>query len=121
MAHSPLKLFSQFLDKQMLVTGQGPVSEIAYNLGFRNITTMDQLRLAYPELDCVDHKRRLHKVYYFFLFIFVLNLSKYLLVKIEICYLNCIAFIPLCPTSFQEEKILNLEQIKKLRSILLYL
>ena len=73
MAHSPLKLFSQFLDKQMLVTGQGPVSEIAYNLGFRNITTMDQLRLAYPELDCVDHQRRLHKVfltYFYLIYIF---------------------------------------------------
>ena len=62
MAHSPLKIFSQFLDKEILVNGQGPISEIAYNLGFRNITTMDQLRLAYPQLDCVDHKRRIIKI-----------------------------------------------------------
>uniref|UniRef100_A0A2P2I1D4 Cat eye syndrome critical region protein 5-like n=1 Tax=Hirondellea gigas TaxID=1518452 RepID=A0A2P2I1D4_9CRUS len=58
MAHSPLKLFGHFMSKHMLVSGQGPVYEIAYNLGFRNITTMEVLRQAYPQLDCVDQKRR---------------------------------------------------------------
>ena len=58
MAHSPLKLFEEFMSKHILVSGQGPVYEIAYNLGFRNITTMDELRQAYPQLDCVDHRRR---------------------------------------------------------------
>ena len=57
MAHSPLKLFEQYMSKHMLVSGQGPVYEIAYNLGFRNVTTMEELRQAYPQLDCVDHKR----------------------------------------------------------------
>ncbi|RXG56406.1 Cat eye syndrome critical region protein 5 [Armadillidium vulgare] len=58
MAHSPLKLFDQFFEKQMLVSGQGPVREIANNLGFTKITTIDDMRAAYPQLDCVDHKRR---------------------------------------------------------------
>ncbi|KAA0202095.1 hypothetical protein HAZT_HAZT003097 [Hyalella azteca] len=58
MAHSPLKLFEHFMGKHILVSGQGPVTEIAYNLGFRNITTIEQLRVAYPQLDCVDQKRR---------------------------------------------------------------
>jgi len=58
MAHSPLKLFEHFMKKHVLVSGQGPVYEIAYNLGFQYITTVDQLRKAYPQLDCVDHKRR---------------------------------------------------------------
>ncbi|KAF2355796.1 HAD-superfamily hydrolase subfamily IIA [Trinorchestia longiramus] len=58
MAHSPLKLFEHFMGKHILVSGQGPVCEIAYNLGFRNITTIEELRQAYPQLDCVDQKRR---------------------------------------------------------------
>lgn len=58
MAHSPLKLFQHFMSKHILVSGQGPVYEIAYNLGFKNITTMEELRQAYPQLDCVDQRRR---------------------------------------------------------------
>ncbi|XP_076046702.1 haloacid dehalogenase-like hydrolase domain-containing 5 isoform X1 [Oratosquilla oratoria] len=61
MAHSPLKLFSQFFHKHILVSGQGPVEEIAHNLGFSNVSTVDQLRHAFPLLDCVDHKRRTSK------------------------------------------------------------
>ncbi|XP_042214191.1 haloacid dehalogenase-like hydrolase domain-containing 5 [Homarus americanus] len=58
MAHSPLKMFDQYLNKQVLISGQGPTQEIAHNLGFCNTTTVDELRQAYPQLDCVDHKRR---------------------------------------------------------------
>jgi len=58
MAHSPLKMFTEFHKKHVLVTGQGPVEKIARSLGFSNITTIDQLRHAFPNLDCVDHKRR---------------------------------------------------------------
>ena len=58
MAHSPLKMFTEFHSKHVLVTGQGPVEHIAKSLGFNNITTVDQLRHAFPNLDCVDHKRR---------------------------------------------------------------
>lgn len=66
MAHSPLKLFDQFFDKQMLVSGQGPVKEIGYNLGFKKLTTIEDLQTTFPLLDCVDHKRRALKVNFFF-------------------------------------------------------
>ncbi|XP_023320757.1 haloacid dehalogenase-like hydrolase domain-containing 5 isoform X2 [Eurytemora carolleeae] len=58
MAHSPLRMFNEFHNKHVLVTGQGPVEFIARNLGFKKVTTMDQLRHAFPALDAVDHKRR---------------------------------------------------------------
>lgn len=58
MAHSPLKMFTDYHEKHVLVAGQGPVESIARSLGFKNVTTMDQLRHAFPALDCVDHKRR---------------------------------------------------------------
>ncbi|GAB1609724.1 haloacid dehalogenase-like hydrolase domain-containing 5 [Argonauta hians] len=58
MSHSPLKMFRQFHDKHVLVSGQGPVLEIAKNLGFTKITTIETLRQTFPLLDMVDHKRR---------------------------------------------------------------
>lgn len=58
MAHSPLKMYTEFHNQHVLVSGQGPVEFIARSLGFTNVTTMDQLRHAYPTLDAVDHKRR---------------------------------------------------------------
>lgn len=62
MAHSPLKMFDQYFDKQVLISGQGPTKEIAHNLGFINTTTVDDMRQAFPQLDCVDHRRRSAKV-----------------------------------------------------------
>lgn len=58
MSHSPLKMFRNFHDKHVLVIGQGHVDEIAKALGFRKVTTIQQLRHAFPTLDNVDHKRR---------------------------------------------------------------
>jgi HAD superfamily hydrolase (TIGR01456 family) len=58
MAHSPLRLFRNFHDKRVLVSGQGPVADIAKNLGFHKVTTLDECRAAFPILDAVDHKRR---------------------------------------------------------------
>jgi len=58
MAPSPLKLFKEFHDKHVLVVGQGPVGEIAENLGFKKVTTMEEYRLVFPTLDAVDHERR---------------------------------------------------------------
>ena len=58
MSHSPLRMFKQFHDKHVLVSGQGPVVEIAKALGFNNLTTVDTLRQCFPHLDMVDHKRR---------------------------------------------------------------
>ncbi|XP_068516658.1 haloacid dehalogenase-like hydrolase domain-containing 5 isoform X2 [Anas acuta] len=58
LSHSPLRLFSQFHSRCMLVAGQGPVEENAHNLGFKNVVTIEALRKAYPLLDMVDQSRR---------------------------------------------------------------
>uniref|UniRef100_A0AAQ5YJ27 Haloacid dehalogenase like hydrolase domain containing 5 n=1 Tax=Amphiprion ocellaris TaxID=80972 RepID=A0AAQ5YJ27_AMPOC len=58
MSHSPLRMFKKFHDKCVLVSGQGPVLEIAKNLGFKNVMSIDMLRESYPLLDMVDHNRR---------------------------------------------------------------
>ncbi|XP_036432138.1 haloacid dehalogenase-like hydrolase domain-containing 5 [Colossoma macropomum] len=58
LSHSPLRVFSQFHEMCVLVSGQGPVLEVAHNLGFQNAITIDMLREAYPLLDVVDHNRR---------------------------------------------------------------
>ncbi|KAL6086905.1 hypothetical protein STEG23_012828, partial [Scotinomys teguina] len=58
LSHSPMKLFFQYHNKRMLVSGQGPLMENARALGFRNVVTIDDLRTAFPELDMVDLDRR---------------------------------------------------------------
>uniref|UniRef100_A0A3Q3KEF5 Haloacid dehalogenase-like hydrolase domain-containing 5 n=1 Tax=Monopterus albus TaxID=43700 RepID=A0A3Q3KEF5_MONAL len=58
MSHSPLRMFKRFHDKCVLVSGQGPVLEIAKNVGFKNVVSIDMLRESYPLLDMVDHNRR---------------------------------------------------------------
>ena len=58
MSHSPLRLMNTFHIKRCLISGQGPIVEIANNLGFKSVITMDDLRHYYPHLDVVDHKRR---------------------------------------------------------------
>ena len=58
MSHSPLQMFRQFMDKHVLVSGQGPTLEIAKCLGFTKVSTIDDIRQAFPNLDMVDHERR---------------------------------------------------------------
>ncbi|XP_014114765.1 PREDICTED: cat eye syndrome critical region protein 5 [Pseudopodoces humilis] len=58
LSHSPLQLFRQFHQRCMLVAGQGPMEENAYNLGFKHVVTIEALRKAYPLLDMVDLSRR---------------------------------------------------------------
>ncbi|XP_076863229.1 haloacid dehalogenase-like hydrolase domain-containing 5 [Brachyhypopomus gauderio] len=58
LSHSPLRVFSQFHKMCVLVSGQGHVLELASNLGFENVVTIDMLREAHPLLDMVDHHRR---------------------------------------------------------------
>lgn len=64
MSHSPLKMFRQFHDKKVLVTGQGPVVDIAKGLGFNDVITVDEIRHIFTNLDMVDHKRRKSAVSY---------------------------------------------------------
>ncbi|CAO2606407.1 Haloacid dehalogenase-like hydrolase domain-containing 5 [Lemmus lemmus] len=58
LSHSPMKLFLQYHNKRMLISGQGPLVENARALGFQNVVTIDELRTAFPELDMVDLLRR---------------------------------------------------------------
>ncbi|KAM9343680.1 haloacid dehalogenase-like hydrolase domain-containing 5 [Pholidichthys leucotaenia] len=58
MSHSPLRMLRKFHDKCVLVSGQGPVLEIAKNVGFKNVVSIDMLRESFPLLDMVDHNRR---------------------------------------------------------------
>ncbi|XP_055040624.2 haloacid dehalogenase-like hydrolase domain-containing 5 [Misgurnus anguillicaudatus] len=58
MSHSPLRMFKKYHDKCVLVSGQGPVLDIAKNVGFTNVVSIDMLRESFPLLDMVDHNRR---------------------------------------------------------------
>lgn len=58
LSHSPLKLYTEFHKKHCLISGQGPISDIAKNLGFTKVTTIEELSDAFPNLDMVDHKKR---------------------------------------------------------------
>lgn len=62
MAHSPLKVFHNFHTKNVLVSGQGPIEEIARDIGFNKTVTVEDVRKAFPLLDAVDHKRRISQV-----------------------------------------------------------
>lgn len=74
MAHSPLKMFKQFHNKRVLVSGQGPIHEISKNLGFTNVCTVEDIRKAFPVLDVVDQKRRETMV---------MNYSQFFLTKLK--------------------------------------
>ncbi|XP_018600149.2 haloacid dehalogenase-like hydrolase domain-containing 5 [Scleropages formosus] len=58
MSHSPLKMFKKYHEKCVLVSGQGPVLDIAKNVGFSNVVSIDMVRESFPLLDMVDHNRR---------------------------------------------------------------
>ncbi|XP_017560281.1 haloacid dehalogenase-like hydrolase domain-containing 5 isoform X2 [Pygocentrus nattereri] len=58
MSHSPLKMLRKYHEKCVLVSGQGPVLDIAKNLGFTKVVSIDELRESFPLLDMVDHNRR---------------------------------------------------------------
>lgn len=64
MSHSPLKMLNAFHKKRTLISGQGPIVEIAKHLGFNSLITVDDMRQYYPHLDVVDHKRRSFTVTY---------------------------------------------------------
>ncbi|KFV01548.1 Cat eye syndrome critical region protein 5, partial [Tauraco erythrolophus] len=58
MSHSPLRMFKRYHEKCVLVSGQGPLLDIAQDLGFCQPVTIETLREKYPLLDVVDHDRR---------------------------------------------------------------
>ncbi|XP_055460296.1 haloacid dehalogenase-like hydrolase domain-containing 5 [Psammomys obesus] len=58
LSHGPMRWFLQYHNRRMLVSGQGPLMGNARALGFRNVVTVEELRMAFPELDMVDLERR---------------------------------------------------------------
>ncbi|XP_076221273.1 haloacid dehalogenase-like hydrolase domain-containing 5 [Nomia melanderi] len=58
MAHSPLRLFQQYHNKRVLISGQGPIKEIAQELGFHNAITIQELVKNFPSLDYVNMAKR---------------------------------------------------------------
>lgn len=57
-AQGPLELFKDFHDKFCLMIGQGKVLDIARELGFKKMCTLEEIRDSYPLLDMVDHDNR---------------------------------------------------------------
>jgi hypothetical protein len=62
MSHTPIKMLHKYHTKHTLISGQGPMEEIAKRLGFNKVVTVDSIRNAHPLLDCVDHRRRVSLV-----------------------------------------------------------
>ncbi|XP_036140269.1 haloacid dehalogenase-like hydrolase domain-containing 5 [Monomorium pharaonis] len=58
LAHSPLQMFNSLHDKQVLISGQGPITDIAQELGFKKTTTIEELAKNFPSLDYVNVKKR---------------------------------------------------------------
>ena len=58
LSHSPLKMYTEFHQKHCLISGQGPIIDIAKNLGFTKVTTIEELSDAFPNLDMIDHHKR---------------------------------------------------------------
>ncbi|GFR66325.1 cat eye syndrome critical region protein 5 [Elysia marginata] len=57
-APTPAKLLRQFHDQHTLVIGQEHRLDIAKDLGFSNVCTIEDIKEAYPLLDMVDHNNR---------------------------------------------------------------
>ncbi|KAI3384093.1 hypothetical protein SNEBB_006446 [Seison nebaliae] len=58
LAQSPLRNFTKFHDKNVLIIGQGNYREVAKELGFTNTCTVDDIIRYCPDLDMVDHQNR---------------------------------------------------------------
>jgi len=60
MSQSPLEMMTSYHDKCCLISGpehDGGSIQVAKNLGFTNIVTIDEVRAAFPYLDWVDRNR----------------------------------------------------------------
>lgn len=54
----PLECFEQYHDKFCMCVGQGKMIEIAKELGFKHLCTVDDVAAARPLLDVVNHENR---------------------------------------------------------------
>jgi len=58
LSHSPLRKLAILHDKNVVVSGQGPIAEIASGCGFKNVSTLEEINEAHPLLDVNDRRRR---------------------------------------------------------------
>lgn len=57
-APTPARLLTEFHNKHVLVIGQEHRRDIALDIGFKNVCTLEDIQRAYPFLDMVDHDNR---------------------------------------------------------------
>ena len=57
-APSPFRSFVHWHDKRVLVVGQGDMRQMAEDLGFKHVFTLEQVAEAWPLLDMVNHENR---------------------------------------------------------------
>uniref|UniRef100_A0A0X3NUP3 Cat eye syndrome critical region protein 5 n=2 Tax=Schistocephalus solidus TaxID=70667 RepID=A0A0X3NUP3_SCHSO len=60
MSHTPLRQYSELFDRHVAVCGLGPVKEIAHNLGFKKVSTIEEISAAFPFLDACKPKEEMH-------------------------------------------------------------
>jgi len=59
MSHTPLSgMDAEYYSRFSLISGQGPIRQIADRLGFKNVITIDELRAEAPFLDMVNQTTR---------------------------------------------------------------
>ncbi|EGI69624.1 PREDICTED: cat eye syndrome critical region protein 5 homolog [Acromyrmex echinatior] len=58
LAHSPLQMFDYLHNKQVLISGQGPITDIARELGFKKTITIEEVVKNFPCLDYINIKKR---------------------------------------------------------------
>lgn len=58
LSHSPLRILNILHDKHVVVSGQGPVSEIAQMCGFSKVSHIDDIDSHFPKLDVNDRRKR---------------------------------------------------------------
>ncbi|CAF5057773.1 unnamed protein product, partial [Rotaria sp. Silwood1] len=58
LAQTPMRTLTDFHNKHVLVSGQGQAEDIARMIGFKSITTIENVCEAFPELDMVNHMNR---------------------------------------------------------------
>ncbi|UJR21311.1 hypothetical protein I4U23_024401 [Adineta vaga] len=58
LAQTPMRSLTEYHNKHVLISGQGPVEEIGRTLGFKSMTTIEKVCSAFPELDMVNHMNR---------------------------------------------------------------
>lgn len=58
LAQTPMRTLTDYHNKHVLISGQGPTEEIGRMLGFKSITSVEKVCEAFPELDMVNHMNR---------------------------------------------------------------